>query len=398
MIQRRRVIGSHFALYITGPLIALASCQSKSAETSDAAARAEAAASGAAKSAPVNRVQLSEAAAEAAHVETATAIASPANPTGLLDVPGQVVLDSTRIAIASPRAAGRLERIDVSPGVQVHEGEPIAWLTSPQFLSGESDFVQATRRARSLAGTPDADGAAAIAGAARRRLLLLGASEGAITELAQGAEPSLTLTIPAPRTGSVLAVHALPGTEVQPGSPLVTVADLSVVNVLADVPERVMGRLQDGVAARVAFAAFPGQEFRGRFTRFRDALDPTTRTGQAVIAMANASGRLKPGMFGTVRIAVSGAAESGATGTGAPGATVPAIAVLTDGVARVVFVQVAPHTFERREVVVAESPPGSAASPMLLIRQGIRAGEHIVTKGALVLQSELKKAGLREGE
>ena len=76
-------------------------------------------------------------------------------------------------------------------------------------------------------------------------------------------------------------------------------------------------------------------------------------------------------------------------------------ALVTDGDARYLFVEVAPRTFERRAVTVAPlAPPGSAAPPggRVVVRTGLASGERVVIRGAFTLKSELAKAALAEDE
>jgi multidrug efflux pump subunit AcrA (membrane-fusion protein) len=121
----------------------------------------------------------------------------------------------------------------------------------------------------------------------------------------------------------------------------------------------------------------------------RDVLNAETRTLQAVIHVPNSGTRLRPGMFATVRISVpvSGTAGSGAGST--PGVTLPESAVVTDAEGRIVFVQVAPRTYVRRQVEIAGRSGGR-----VFVRSGVLAGEQVVVQGAFTLKSELQKAGL----
>lgn len=89
--------------------------------------------------------------------------------------------------------------------------------------------------------------------------------------------------------------HILPGAAVEAGAPIFTVADLSVIDVIAEVPERNLPQVRTGQRATVSIAAFPDMRFEGRVERLRDALNPETRTLRAVIHVPNGSRRLRPG-------------------------------------------------------------------------------------------------------
>ena len=318
---------------------------------------------------------------------------------GGFDVPGQVEFDPARVALVSPRASGRIERLLVVPLQRVSAGQPVALLHSPAFITAQIDLLQAKRRAGVLAGTADAEGGQALLTAARRRLELLGVGSGAIEQIEAGGEPSRFLAVTAPFDGSIVEANALAGAAVEAGTPLFKIADVSVVNVGADVPERTLGSVRVGQGATIRVPAFPTTTFAGRITSISDQLDPTTRTAEALIQVTNTNRTLRPGMSATVTLRVPGAT----TGRSPTAITIPASAVIADGDARYVFVQTGPYTYERRAVrlgtgVAPGSGPTSGFGSRVIILEGLTAGEQIVTQGAFTLNSELGKASFAEEE
>ena len=349
------------------------------------------------------QVVLTEAAMATAQLQVQpVTIGAPALASPGLEVPAQIELDPRRVAVVSPRSDGRIERLTVVEGDRVRAGQVLALLNSREFLVAQSDLQQAARRASMLSGGPDAAGGAALLQAARRRLLLLGVSTGEIARIEAGGEAGLYLALASPFSGSVIKAHVLTGQAIHSGDPVFTVADLSVVDVIAEVPERSLPMVRVGQGASVTLAAFPSEPYAGRVERLRDELNPETRTVRAVIHVSNTNGRLRPGMFASVRLSVPGNAYSQLSTAGEnEGAvlTIPESAVVTDGDKRFVFVRIAPRTFERREVLIAPlAPPGSSVvnSAFVLVRAGLKAGEQVVTRGAFTLKSELAKAGLGE--
>jgi RND family efflux transporter MFP subunit len=365
-----------------------AACSPDAANEADAHA-AEEAEEGEA-SATDARVSLTEAAFGNAQIQVEEVRADAGAATGAtLEVPGQVEFDPARVALVSPRTSGRIERLTAVEGDRVAAGQPVAYVLSPAFLTAQNDFIQATRRAETLAGTQDEPGARSLAGAARRRLQLLGAGNGLIARLERGEAPQDLLPVVAPFGGSVTEALALTGAAVEPGSPIFKIADLSAVNVVADVPERALPSLRRGQAAAVRLAAYPELRLQGRVTRIREELDPATRTAKAVIHVPNPQRILRPGMFASVGLeGVSGASAAPATML-----TIPSTAVVTDGAERYVFVETGPRTYERREVHVAPAANGRVA-----VASGVAAGERVVTRGAFTLNSELGKAAFGEDE
>jgi RND family efflux transporter MFP subunit len=343
------------------------------------------------------RVELTPAAYTTAQIAVQAVTSSPASATGEgLDVPGQVELDPRRVSLVSPRIAGRIERLSAVEGDRVGAGEVVAQLYSPEYLVAQADLTQAERRAGLLAGTPDESGARALADAARRRLRLMGVTDAEIQRVAGGGEPLATLALRAPIAGSIIEAHLLPGAAVEAGAPVFTVADLAVVDVVAEVPEAALPSVRVGQQATIGIAAYPNMRFAGDVERLRDALNPETRTVRAVIHVPNPARTLRPGMFANVRLQVSAREALGATGTVL---TIPEAAIVTDGERRFVFVEVGPRAFERREVRVAPlAPIGSAgaASASVAVLDGLRIGERVVVRGAFTLKSELVKASLSD--
>ena len=343
--------------------------------------------------AATNRVVLSETAYVAAQIRVAPAQLDSSAGGEDLEVPGQVEFDPRRVAVISTRIPGRMERVLVVEGDRVRAGEIVAQLYSPAYITAQNDLVQASRRASVLSSGADSSSARSIADAARRRLTLLGASGAAIDRVATTGTVEEHLALEAPFAGTIMDGKVVSGQAVEAGQELFRLADLRVVDVVADVPERALPMVRVGQGATIAITAFPGMEFAGKVERLRGELSPETRTVRAVIHAENGSGRLRPGMFATVRLA-------GARGTSsAPVLTIPESAVVTDGERRYVFVEVGPREFERRVVDVRSLAPAGSSLPVVdrvAVRRGLTAGERVVIAGAFTLKSELAKASLGE--
>jgi len=350
-----------------------------------------------------NRVTLTAAAFDAASIRVDTVAAqAPGTTPESLEVPGQVELDPLRVAAVSARISGRIEEIRAVEGEVVRAGQEVASLFTPTFLTAQADVALAVRRAQTLAGTDDADGASALVDAARRRLRLMGASNDDLRRAASGEEPRAVLALRAPQSGSIMKAHVVAGTAVEAGTPVFTIADLSVIDVVAEIPERALPLVQVGQRATVRIAAYPALRFSGEVERLRDALNPETRTVQAVIHVPNQQRRLRPGMFATVNLSVSAAdalalAAPADASAARPMLMIPESALVTDGEQRFVFVEVSPRTYERREVRVASITPAGSALPRamsVVVLEGLTVGERVVSRGAFVLKSELAKASL----
>lgn len=352
--------------------------------------------------APSGEVTLSADAKRTAGITTAVVTIDSTPLSVGLEVPGQVEFDPRRVALITPRTGGRIERLMVVTGDRVSAGQPVALIYSASFAAAQQDFILAQRRAGALHGTADAEGANSLLRAARLRLVTLGGSERTIENLAAGGEAEQFLAVRAPFAGSIMDSDVLTGSVVEAGDSLFRLADLTVVDVIAQVPERALPLVHVGQSATIEIVAFPGMRFDGQVERLREELNAETRTVEAVIHARNEAGRLRPGMYATIRLAAN-ARDATALRTGSTPAqallTIPESAVVTDGNEQIVFVEVAPLRYARRTVrVITLTPTGSAVASTgrVVVGEGLKVGERIVTAGAFTLKSELAKAGLGE--
>jgi RND family efflux transporter MFP subunit len=84
--------------------------------------------------------------------------------------------------------------------------------------------------------------------------------------------------------------------------PLLKIAKLDVIRLKTYVPEREAVWADKGDKATITFDALPGQVFTGSVARLSGAIDPATRTMLAEIDLPNADGRIRPGLYGQVRL------------------------------------------------------------------------------------------------
>ena len=342
------------------------------------------------------RVTLSEAAIVTAEILVEPAISEvAANAAAGLEVPGEVQFDQRRVAIISPRADGRLEQVLFVVGDRVGAGQTVANMFTPSFVAAQTEFLLARRRAATLAGTADAQGAQALVEAAARRLRVIGASTDMIAQLAASGQVRESLPIQAPFGGSIVEVNALPGAAITAGSPIFKIANLAYVDVAAAIPERALPLVTAGLKASVYLPAYAGVPFEGNVERMDQQIDPSTRTVNAIIHVQNINSQLLPGMFATVRLHTP--VTAGTPNSEQQVVTIPQTALINEGDQRFVFIEVAPRTFEKRAVQTASLEAPGAAQPLtsrVVVLSGVRAGERVVIRGAFTLKSELGKASL----
>jgi RND family efflux transporter MFP subunit len=186
-----------------------------------------------------------------------------------------------------------------------------------------------------------------------------------------------TLTLHAPVSGVVVEKQVLQGQAVQSGQTLYTIADLSNVWVEAELREADAGAVQEGAPATVEFAAFSGRPLRGTVEYIYPTLQNEARTLKARISIPNPEGRLKPGMYATVRLSTPTRATL----------TVPTSAVVQTGERAVVFVDMGGGKIMPQEVEV-----GRTAGQYTEILAGIEPGQRVVTSAQYLIDSESNMA------
>lgn len=180
--------------------------------------------------------------------------------------------------------------------------------------------------------------------------------------------------IRAPFAGVVGLSDVAPGALVNPGAPIVTLDDTSVIRVDFQVPERYLGQLRQGQSLLATADAFPGETITGRIAQLDTRVDERTRAITARAEFPNTSGRLKPGML--IRVGVSRGQRTNASA--------PESAVSVQGDAAFVYVlnQQGQRTLaEQRPIVTGVRQQG-----FVEIVDGVQPGDRLVADGLNKIQ------------
>ena len=179
-----------------------------------------------------------------------------------------------------------------------------------------------------------------------------------------------------------------PGAWVTPNSVFLSVVDISVVRIVADVVERDLRRISQGLRADVEVDAYPGETFTGRVAQVAPVLDPATRTAQIEIEIANSTFRLKPGMYARVSFTIEQRENT---------LVVPTSAIVNIGGNPGVFL---PSKSEENEVATFKPvQTGMSNQDLVEVSSGLAEGERVVTTGAAALRDgdRILLAGGRQG-
>ena len=224
--------------------------------------------------------------------------------------------------------------------------------------------------------------AQAAARAAENKLSLLGMDNAAIAKLIDTGQLTPRYVVRSAIAGQVVERNVTQGSLVSPDKDLMTIADTSLLWLLADVPEARLADVRVGTPARIILAALRDREFSGVISYVAPALDPLTRTLQVRIETKNESGLLKPGMFAQVEIEVATDKKP------QPVLAVPDAAVQTIEGDDVVFVpqQGEEGTFKKVEIKLG--PVVGEWRPVIF---GLKENDQIVVEGSFILKAHLLK-------
>jgi membrane fusion protein, copper/silver efflux system len=290
---------------------------------------------------------------------------------------GQVVPAESRLADVTTKIDGFVDQLYVdATGGTVRKGQPLLTLYSPMLVAAQEELLTARRLAASVdSGEAEAwRSAQTLVEAARRRLAYWDITADQIERLERTGEVTKTLTLVAPFDGVVLEKMVVAGQAVMPGMKLYRLADLSTVWVEGEVFEQDLALVRVGARANVELAAYPGEPFPGRVSFVSPVVDEQSRTGRVRVAVPNAAGRLKPGMYATLSLDAH---------LGRDLLSVPAEAVVMTGERNLVFVLGDGGALEPREVTL-----GARAGDRQQVLAGLREGQRIVASANFLVDAE----------
>lgn len=221
---------------------------------------------------------------------------------------GIIETDETKVSQIVARFPGRVEELFVNAvGMEVGQGDPLARIYSPRYLAAAQEYIQALNseqrlRESSVAGQEARRRAAQLSEYARQRLALAGFTEDQLNEIARTGNAEERVTLYAPLSGTVLEKNVLLGDQVEEGTSLYRVADLSTLWVQALIPEGDIALVKLGMSVEVTTVSRPGEIFYGEVDFIYPTVNAETRSARVRIVVENEGGVLKPGMYATIII------------------------------------------------------------------------------------------------
>lgn len=332
-------------------------------------------------------------------IEPVKAIAMPVDE---VTAPAKIEANPNRVGHTVLPVPGRIVKVMVKLGDAIRQGQPVVVIESPAAGEAETAFLQAestVRQAQLAEAKAESDLArlsdllqhdavakkevlaaettlaltkAAVEQAqssreqARQKLELLGLKAGQVRQ---------QITVTAPISGKVLEVNVVEGEfRNEINAPMLTIADLSRVWATSEVPESDIRHYKTGGGADIELIAFPNEVFHARITRIADTVDKETRTVRVNAELENSAGRLLPEMFGHLRY----------TSALQPAPWLPDSAIVQWNGREYVFMEQAAGRFVATLVTLGRRQDGGSS-----ITSGVKAGDRVVTRGAIYLKAAL---------
>lgn len=311
-----------------------------------------------------------------------------------IEATGNVAFNGDKSTQVLSPVSGPAVRVVGDVGMRVTQGEPLAYVSSPDFASAVADYrkaqsayVQAKRnadrdsalfandalaRADLEQAQTDRASAEADVESAVQAMRALGVEQPQIDAVREGKTAAIEAIVRSPINGTVVEKLIANGQLLQAGTtPCFTIADLSTMWVFAnvyanDLPDVAVGEPVD-VYTDVSRAPVPG-----KVDYIAALADPNTKAVQVRVLAANNNQVLRRDMF--VRVEIKSSVQH-------HGVLVPTSSVMRDD-ENLPFVYVAVgNGFQRRRIDL-----GSHVGDQWEVMSGLNPGDKVVAEGALFLQ------------
>jgi cobalt-zinc-cadmium efflux system membrane fusion protein len=282
---------------------------------------------------------------------------------------------------------GRIVKSFIKLGQKVKTGTPLFEVSSSDYLESVRMFLQAGRerelaeknyiRKKELMDTgissrKEFDEAKLEFDLADKEYEKTAATLKIFNLNREEADLAQPLIVRSPISGEVVRIDITVGQYLKSDSePIVTIADLDKILVIASVREKDIGavNLQDQV--EIYTESLPDKPVKGLVTYIGNIMNEQTRSVEVYIVCDNPVKLLKCGMFVTARFyhRLNNAI------------IIPASSVLQDYDKCFVYVKSGPETFVKRQIAVT-----SVQEKQMMVHSGLEAGNIIVSEGGIYLR------------
>ncbi|GBD87275.1 cation efflux system protein CusB precursor [bacterium BMS3Abin03] len=291
---------------------------------------------------------------------------------------GILEIDERKEFVVTTKVGGWIEKLYVNyTGQEVRKGEKLIDIYSPELVAAQQEYITALSYAASVMNSSDKDISMSGEGLINnsiRKLELLDVSDKEIERLRTTKKINKYVTLYAPFNGTVISKEVIEGEKIKPGSPLLKIADLSNLWLMADIYEYELAKISVGSSADIKFNFLPGKTFKGKLSFIYPTLNPKTRTVKVRIDMPNYKNELKPSMFATITINGKDLGDY---------PVVPEDAIIRSGQTNIIILALGNGKFRPVDVKL-----GNYAEGYYQVLNGLTEGSKIVTSAQFLIDSE----------
>ena len=342
---------------------------------------------------------------EALLAQIKISVVSQGDVSDILRVAGQIDFDEQALTRIGASVTGRVTQINAQLGNEVKKGDTLALINSSELSNSQLAYLKArsekefhrrtVQRAKTLFEADvisaaelqrresEYEVASAQTRAAQDQLRVLGVNLKAMEELATTGAIDSVASVMATIKGIVVERKVTTGQVVQPADVLFTVADLSRVWAVAQVPEQQVAQVKVGQSVRIEVPALENEKLIGKLIYVGQTVNPESRTVLVRTELDNTSGRLKPSMLASMLI------ES----TPTKRVVVPITAIVREQDADYVFIEEKPGSFRLKPVRLSSEHNGQR-----VVLDGLSQGMRIVSEGAFHLNNHRNLKDMEKGE
>ena len=342
---------------------------------------------------------------EALLAQIKISVVSQGEVSDILRVAGQIDFDEQALTRIGASVTGRVTQINAQLGNEVKKGDTLALINSSELSNSQLAYLKArsekefhrrtVQRAKTLFEADvisaaelqrresEYEVASAQTRAAQDQLRVLGVNLKAMEELATTGAIDSVASVMATIKGVVVERKVTTGQVVQPADVLFTVADLSRVWAVAQVPEQQVAQVKVGQSVRIEVPALENEKLIGKLIYVGQTVNPESRTVLVRTELDNTSGRLKPSMLASMLI------ES----TPTKRVVVPITAIVREQDADYVFIEEKPGSFRLKPVRLSSEHNGQR-----VVLDGLSQGMRIVSDGAFHLNNHRNLKDMEKGE
>lgn len=314
-------------------------------------------------------------------------------------IAGRIDFDEQRVARIGSAVTGRVTELSAGLGQTVRAGDRLALLHSTELGNSQLLYIRTraqvelhrrnVERARLLLAA-DVIGSAELQKreselaiseaelrAAADQLRVQGMSRKAIESLTTSGAINSTSQVIATAAGVVVERNVAQGQVVQPADAMFTVADLSRVWAVAQVPEQQIAGIKPGQSVSIQVPALRNAHFEGKLVYVGDTVNVENRTVTVRTEVDNPERMLKPAMLATMVIRSNPVKRL----------VVPSAAVVRENGEDFVLKELEAGKFGLVKVKLQAEQDN-----MRPVEAGLKEGERIVTDGSFHLNNERKRA------